>query len=100
MITRLFAKFRCKIFKFERAKQLSLVLLAINQLLFLTVLKHLANNLILIKLSLKREKNFVKLHLEIKYYFKGKKITFHSRFFLQVFQKFCFRIYQDYVLFP
>ena len=47
-------------FKFERAKQLALVRLAINQLLFLTVLKHVANNLILLKLSLKREKNFEK----------------------------------------
>ena len=86
-------------FKFERAKQLALVRLAINQLLFLTVLKHVANNLILLKLSLKREKNFVKLHLHIKHYFKGKKTTFHPRFFLQVSQKFYFRIYQDYVLF-
>ena len=78
MITRLFAKFCCKIFKFERAKQPSLVLLAINQLLFLTVLKRLANNLILLKLSLKREKNFVKLHLHIKYYFKRKENCFSS----------------------
>ena len=78
MITRLFAKFCCKIFKFERAKQPSLVLLAINQLLFLTVLKRLANNLILLKLSLRREKNFVKLHLHIKYYFKRKENYFSS----------------------
>ena len=61
MITRLFAKFCCKIFKFERAKQLFLVLLAINQPLFLTVLKRLANNLILFKFVSQKRKELCQI---------------------------------------
>ena len=77
--------------KFSNLKgQNNCLLLAINQLLFLTVLKHLANNLILLKLSFKREKNFVNCICILSIISKERKLLFILDFFFKSFKNSAF----------